>query len=470
MKKRISAILLSVVLCLGMLSMTAFAAGGITASGAKGEKEITFKGGDGNTLCALWKDDALLLLFYPNDGDTVAVDTALVNTGDYKFAVEGGTLTNVTVNESETPPPDIQPVPVESVSLNKTALSLKVGNSETLTATVSPAGATDKTVTWTSSDASVATVDQSGKVTAVKAGTATVTAAAGGKTASCAVTVTASSGGGSSSGGGGGGGGGSSSGSNVTVNSASNGKITVSPGSPEKGDTVTITVTPNSGYALDKLTVKDSKGNAVSLKDQGGGKYTFTMPDGEVTVDAAFVKTAPPAKVSFTDVQPGAYYYDAVAWAVEQGVTAGTTAATFSPNNPCTRAQILTFLWRAAGSPAVGGANPFADVASGAYYCDAVAWAVANGITAGTSATTFSPNATCTRAQAVTFLYRAAGSPAAGGGNPFGDVASGAYYANAVQWAVGKGVTAGTSATTFSPNDNCTRAQIVTFLYRDRVN
>lgn len=173
----------------------------------------------------------------------------------------------------------------------------------------------------------------------------------------------------------------------------------------------------------------------------------------------------------FTDVQSSAYYYDAVAWAVKQGITVGTSAAVFSPNASCTRAQTVTFLWRAAGSPAPrGSANPFTDIQPGTYYYDAVLWAVEQGITAGTSETTFSPDATVTRGQTVTFLYRAAGSPVADGSNPFGDVASNAYYANAVQWAVDKGITVGTSTATFSPDANCTRAQIVTFLYQDRAN
>ena len=154
-------------------------------------------------------------------------------------------------------------------------------------------------------------------------------------------------------------------------------------------------------------------------------------------------------------------------WAVAQGITAGTTATTFSPNNPCTRAQAVTFLWRAAGSPAPkSSVMPFTDVAEGSYYHDAVLWAMENGITKGTSDTAFTPNAKCTRAQIVTFLWRSQKSPASDSVNPFTDVASDAYYANAVLWAAENGITGGTTATTFSPNNNCTRAQIVTFLYR----
>ena len=177
-----------------------------------------------------------------------------------------------------------------------------------------------------------------------------------------------------------------------------------------------------------------------------------------------------PSIPAFTDVPANAYYADAVAWAVVNGITSGTGSGTFSPESNCTRAQIVTFLWRAADSPTVNASNPFKDVAESDYYYNAVLWAVQNGITSGTSTTTFSPNDTCTRAQAVTFLYRAKNSPTVSGSNSFTDLTSGAYYINAVQWAVNTGVTSGTSSTTFSPDQTCTRAQIVTFLYRDRAN
>ena len=185
---------------------------------------------------------------------------------------------------------------------------------------------------------------------------------------------------------------------------------------------------------------------------------------GNITVYAGWQQAA---ESPFTDVPKGSYYEEAVNWAVAQGITAGTTATTFSPNNPCTRAQAVTFLWRAAGCPAPeSSVMPFTDVAEGSYYHDAVLWAVENGITKGTSDTAFSPNATCTRGQIVTFLWRSQKSPASGSVNPFTDVAADAYYANAVLWAAENGVTSGTTGTTFSPNDNCTRAQIVTFLFR----
>lgn len=266
---------------------------------------------------------------------------------------------------------------------------------------------------------------------------------------------------------GGGGGGSSSSSYAVTVDSTKNGTVTVSPKNASKGTTVTITVKPNSGYELDDLTVTDKNGDAVKLTRKSDTQYTFTMPASRVTVEAAFAEIVAEPDVSFIDVPANAYYYDAVAWAVENSITNGTSATTFSPEETCTRAQTVTFLWRAAGSPAPrSSVNPFTDVQPGAYYYEAVLWAVENGITNGTSDTTFSPDDTVTRGQTVTFQHRAAGSPAASGGT-FADVAADAYYASAVQWAVANGITNGTSNTTFSPDDPCTRGQIVTFLYRD---
>ena len=171
-------------------------------------------------------------------------------------------------------------------------------------------------------------------------------------------------------------------------------------------------------------------------------------------------------QANFTDVAAGSYCYDAVQWAVANGITNGTDATHFSPNEGCTRGQVVTFLWRAAGEPTVSGNVGFVDVAPGSYCYEAVKWAVANGITNGTDATHFSPNATCTRGQVVTFMYRAAGEPAVGGSNGFVDVAAGSYCYNAVQWAVANGITKGTDAMHFSPNATCTRSQVVTFLYR----
>ena len=252
----------------------------------------------------------------------------------------------------------------------------------------------------------------------------------------------------------------------ITVKSAKNGDVTASHKSASKGTTVTLTVDPDKGYVLDTLTVLDGKDKEIKLTEKNG-KYTFTMPASKVTVEAMFKASAPTGKNPFIDVPAGSYYEDAVIWAVEKGITSGTSAVTFDPNGNCTRAQAVTFLWRAAGSPAPKTkVMPFTDVPSGSYYYDAVLWAMEQGITKGTSDTAFSPNASCTRAQIVTFLWRANGSPVVSGNSAFTDVASDAYYAAAVTWAEKNGVTGGIGNGLFGSNNNCTRAQIVTFLYR----
>ena len=250
----------------------------------------------------------------------------------------------------------------------------------------------------------------------------------------------------------------------VSVGSSVNGSVAVSPKNASKGDTVTVTVRPDTGYQLDTITVTDQTGKEITLTDNGDGTFSFTMPASGVTVKAAFQPIAFPV---FTDVPSGSYYEEAVRWAAENGVTAGTDSAHFSPDGICTRAQAVTFLWRAAGSPAPkSSAMPFTDVPAGSYYYNAVLWAVENGISKGTSDTAFSPDKTCTRAQIVTFLWRSQNAPAAGSSNPFADVAASDYYAGAVLWAVKNDITKGTGATTFSPDADCTRAQIVTFLWR----
>ncbi len=270
-----------------------------------------------------------------------------------------------------------------------------------------------------------------------------------------------SSGGGSS---GGGGGGTSTPGYTVSADKTENGAIAVSLKSASKGDTVTITVTPDKGYVLESLTVLDKDGKALELTDKGSGKYTFTMPAGKVTIKADF--TAQTADSVFADVSADAYYYEAVKWAADKGITGGIGDSLFAPNQSCTRAQIVTFLWRAAGSPEPKQLSTFGDVPADAYYAKAVAWAVENGITEGTSDTTFAPGTICTRAHGVTFLSRTAGSPAVSGSAAFTDVPADAYYADAAAWAEQKGITGGIGNGLFGPHNNCTRAQIVTFLYR----
>lgn len=355
-------------------------------------------------------------------------------------------------------------ISVESITLNKTQLSLVKGATETLAATVLPTTATDKAVTWKSSDTAVATVEN-GVVTAVAAGNATITATAGGKTAICAVTVTNPSNSSSS-----GGGGSSTPRYAVTVpDKTENGSLSVTPQNAKRGSSVTITATPDKGCEVDEIVAKDANGNKLTLKDNGDGTYTFTMPASKVTVTAAFAEKKADEPVApeklFADVSADDYYYEAVKWASENGVTGGIGENLFGAKLPCTRAQIVTFLWRAAGSPEPKGMSGFVDVSADAYYAKAVAWAVEQGIVSGTSATTFSPDAVCTRAQSVAFLYRAFGekvNKAAG----FSDVSADAYYADAVAWAVENGVASGIGGGLFAPDQDCARGQIVAFLYR----
>ena len=250
----------------------------------------------------------------------------------------------------------------------------------------------------------------------------------------------------------------------TTPSKTENGTVTVSPRSAEKGDTVTITAKPDSGYQLDGLTVTDKNGNELKLTDKGNGKYIFTMPASKVTVSATFAPEKSAADY-FADVPANSYYADAVLWAAKNGITGGIGNGLFGPNQPCTRAQIVTFLWRAAGSPEPKTMSSFADVSMDAYYAKAVAWAVENGITTGTGDGKFSPDATCTRAQSVTFLFRAIGKLVDSKAE-FSDVLTDSYYANAVAWAVENGVTNGIGDGLFGPDNSCTRAQIVTFLFR----
>ena len=250
-----------------------------------------------------------------------------------------------------------------------------------------------------------------------------------------------------------------------TPSKTENGSVTVSPKNASKGDTVTVTVKPDSGYVLETLTVTDKNGNELTLKDKGNGKYTFTMPAGKVEVKATFMEDNSMLNF-FYDVPNNAYFYEAVKWAVKNGITTGVGNDLFAPEQPCTRAQIVTFLWRAAGSPEPkGAASGMTDVVSGSYYEKAVAWAIENGITTGTTTSTFSPDATCTRAQAVTFLARALNAKAASAAE-FSDVPTDSYFADAVAWAAANGVTEGIGGGLFGSDNDCTRGQIVTFLYR----
>ena len=264
----------------------------------------------------------------------------------------------------------------------------------------------------------------------------------------------------------GGGGGGSSTPSYPvsTPSKGGNGSVSSNAKNAASGSTVTITVKPDSGYQLETLAVTDHRGNALKLTDQGNGTYTFTMPSGQVDVKATFTQAADEAS-PFDDVSKDDYYYDAVKWAADSGITGGVGGSLFGSDQSCTRAQIITFLWRAAGSPEPNGAADMTDVPQDAYYAKAVAWAMENGITSGTGADRFSPHAACTRAQGMTFLFRS--SKASASGTPaFQDVAADAYYAQAVKWAADNGITSGIGGGLFGPDNGCTRAQIVTFLWK----
>ena len=247
---------------------------------------------------------------------------------------------------------------------------------------------------------------------------------------------------------------------NIVTKTEDNGTTSSSSKMASKGNMVTITVEPDRYYVVDEVIIRDSRGKQLPVKDNGDGTYTFEMPADKVMVEPTFSWVNP-----FVDVKNTAYYTSAVEWTLKRMITQGTTDITFTPNGSCTRAHIVTFLWRAAGSPEPESAVSFADVPAGSYYAKAVAWAVENGITLGTTDVTFSPNAACTRAQSVTFLYRAS-EASASGAPTFYDVAEDAYYAAAVKWTTDNGITNGIGNGLFGSNNTCTRAQIVTFLWR----
>ena len=423
----------------------------LSAAGGSGTGEVTYAIVSGREFATL--NGSVLTA---TGVGTVTVQATKAGDSDYNEATATATIT---IKKA-----------VPAMTLSASPSSLTGGGAVTLTLTGAPGSVT---VTCTSdSGITVTKVDGQQYTWTVTlpsgAKSYTFSAAYAGddnhESAAATCTVTVHSSGGGSTGGGSG-----SSGSTTyvpSVDAGRNGDVTVSPSRPSSGQTVTITVDPDAGYALDDLTVTDARGNVVKVTDNGDGTYSFTQPSSKVTIEATFAEIQEEPALAFTDVTERDYYYDAVLWAVENGVTNGTSAATFSPDANVSRAQMVTFLWRAAGSPEPqSSVNPFTDVSSSAYYYDAVLWAVENGITNGTSATTFSPDMDVTRAQAVTFQWRAAGSTVMSG-TSFDDVAADAYYANAVTWAVANGITNGTGGTTFSPDAIVSRAQAVTFLYR----
>ena len=339
----------------------------------------------------------------------------------------------------------INPIPVSSVSLNKTSMSLVTGKTEKLTATVSPSNATDKSLSWSSSNPEVAKVSN-GTVSALTPGTAVITASAkNGVKANCTVTVADDT----------------IPVTSVRLNKTNMGLIA---GKTEK---LTATVSPSN--ATDR-SLSWSSSNPEAAKVSNGTVSALTPGTAIITASTKNgIKASCTVQVQFQDVtDPGQYYFDPVYWAVNRKITSGTTPTTFSPFNTCTRGQIVTFLWKAQGSPEPQDwSNPFTDVGTGDYFYKAVLWAKENGITAGTTATTFSPGNACTRGQIVTFLWKALGSPEPRSlSNPFVDVYANDYFVKAVLWAKERGVTSGTTATTFSPFNACTRAQAMTFLYK----
>ena len=414
-------------------------------------------------------------IHYTDNGDTPTENSTVYNASSPITLSENKTIKAIAVKDGKNsevveaeftkrePGKEVTEV---TLSLDARDRTMRVGDTSELTATVKHVNTTisDVNVTWASDNADVATVEN-GKITALAVGKARITAAVveNGVTYSdfCDVIVEARPSSSHHS---------SSSTTYYDVNavvSGEGGSVAAGTKRASRGTTVTVTATAASGYQVAQVSAVDKDGKTVSLTDKGDGVYTFVMPASKVDVTARFAQVQKPEeKDPYGDVSKDSYYYDAVKWAAETGVTTGVGDGLFAPEWVCTRGQIVTFLWRASGSPAPKATElPFTDVAADAYYAQAVLWAVENGITNGTSETTFSPDQTCTRAHAVAFLYRMSGSPAAAG-STFSDVATDAYYSTAVAWAVEKGITNGTSGTTFSPDDTCTRGQIVTFLYR----
>jgi hypothetical protein len=322
------------------------------------------------------------------------------------------------------------------VSIVESDQSLKVGETVQLSALVTPEKAAQYAV-WSSGDETVATIDQTGKVTAVGAGTATITVTVGDKSNSRVITVTAAT---------------------TGDNTGDNTKPDDNQGDTTKPDDNKGDTTKPDDNKGDTTKPDDNKGDTTKPDDNKGDDDKNEGGNGGTTT------TTP----KFTDVVAGEYYEDAVNWAVAKEITTGKTSTTFDPNGNCTRAQVVTFLWRAAGSPEPKSTTTsFTDVNVNEYYAKAVAWAVENGITNGTGDKTFSPNATCTRAQVVTFLWRAANKPQPKSATTnFTDLKAGEYYVTAVAWGVENGIVKGITDTTFQPNATCKRGQVVTFLYR----
>ena len=374
----------------------------------------------------------------------------------YRCVVTDGNSNGVT-SQAATLTVTAATVSVTGVSLDKTELSLTVGDTETLTATVAPANAANQSVTWASSAPSVATVDAAGKVTAVGAGTATITVTTvdGGKTAACTVTVRPDIPPANPN-------------YRITVEATQGGTVTADPTAAKASATVTLTPVPDRGYQVGTVAVTDRFGEAVAVTEQAGGTYTFTMPNGQVTVTVTF-EAAP---LPFPDVTEGDWFYDAVRYAYETGLMDGVGDNRFAPNSETTRAQLVTILYRLAGQPEPGGDSGFSDVAAGTWYTDAVAWAAENGIVNGVSETEFAPGEDITREQLAAILYRYAACQGYDVSqradlSGFGDASSISGYAQeALSWAHAQGLVLGFEDGSLRPQGNANRAQIAAVLMR----
>ncbi len=449
------------------LSITISAPASVSVTGVSLNKDsLNLYVGDNETLTATVEPANAT-----NKGVTWSSDKPDVATVDANGKVtavgEGNTTITVTTEDgSKTATCEVTvtaaTVPVTGVTLNKTSTSLYVGDTETLTATVAPDNATNKNVTWSTSDANVATVEN-GVVTAVSAGTATITVTTedGAKTATCTVTVSRySSGGGPTT-------------YAVTAPDAENGTVRVSPSRASRGTTVTITVTPDEGYELESLTVLDSRDNESTLTDKGDGKYTFTMPAGRVTVEASFAEIAP-EPLPFGDVDDGDWFAGAVRFVYENGMMNGVSETDFAPHATTSRSMIVTILYRLEGEPVVDDAMDFTDVAGDAYYAEAVRWAASEGIVGGYGGGLFGADDAVTREQLAVILYRYAvykGYDVSVGEDTnilsYADFADLSEYAiPAMQWACGSGIVNGTSESTLTPQGEATRAQVAAMLMR----
>ena len=424
------------------------------------QAELSLYTGESKTLTATVQPDSATNknVTWESSNKSVATVDA---TGEVTAIGAGtATITVTTVDGNKTATCTVTvtaaPVPVSGVSLNKDSTSLTVGDTETLTATITPDNATNKNVTWSSDTPSVASVNN-GVVTAVAPGTATitVTTADGGFTATCAVTVRPDIPPANPN-------------YRITVEATQGGAVTADPTAAKAGTTVTLTPVPDRGYQVGSVAVTDRFGDAVAVTEQADGTYTFTMPNGQVTVTVTFAE----APLPFPDVAEGDWFYDAVRYAYETGLMDGVGDSLFAPNSETTRAQLVTILYRLEGEPEVSGTSGFTDVEAGTWYTDAVAWAAANGIVNGVSETEFAPGKDITREQLATILFRYAEAKGY-------DVSARAdlsaytdadqiqsYAAESVAWAVAEGLIQGFEDNTLRPAGNATRAQIATILMR----